>query len=42
MITVPGSSIELLHLEDTKFSEAFNIKIMNNDGMMKSHENEHF
>ena len=31
-----GNSIELLHLEDRKFPEAFKIKIMNNDEMMKS------
>ena len=42
MMTVPGSSIELLHLEDTKFPEVFEIKIMNNDEMMKSHENKDF
>ena len=42
MMTVPGSSIELLHLEATKFPEVFKIKIMNNDEMMKSRENEKF
>ena len=42
MMTVPGSSIELLHLEDRKFPEVFKIKIMNNDEMMKSRENEKF
>ena len=42
MITVPGSSIELLHLEPTKFPEVFKIKIMNNDETMKSRENEKF
>ena len=39
---VSGSSIQLLHLEDRKFPEAFKIKIMNNDEMMKSRENEKF
>ena len=42
MMTVPGSSIELLHLEPTKCSEVFEIKIMNKDEMMKSCENEKF
>ena len=42
MMTVPGSSIELLHLEPTKCSEVFEIKIMNKDEMMKSRENEKF
>ena len=42
MMTVPGSSIELLHLGDTKFSEVFKLKIMNNDEIMKSRENEKF
>ena len=42
MMTVPGSCIELLHLEDTKLPEVFKIKIMNNDEMMKSRENEKF
>ena len=37
---VPGSCTELLHLEDTKFPEVFKIKIMNNDEIMKSYENE--
>ena len=41
-MTVPGSSIELLYLEPTKFPEVFKIKIMNNDEMMKSRENEKF
>ena len=41
-MTVPGSSIELLHLEPTKCSEVFEIKIMNKDEMMKSRENEKF
>ena len=40
MMTVSGSSIELLHLEPTKCSEVFEIKIMNKDEMMKSRENE--
>ena len=39
-MTVPGSSVELLHLEPTKCSEVFEIKIMNKDEMMKSRENE--
>ena len=39
-MTVPESSIELLHLEDTKFPEVFKNKIMNDDEMMKSRENE--
>ena len=42
MMTVPGSSIELLHLEDRKIPEVFKIKIMNNDELMKSRENEKF
>ena len=42
MMIVPGSSIKLLHLADRKFPEAFKIKIMNNDEMMKSRENEKF
>ena len=42
MMTVPGSSVELLHLEPTKCSEVFEIKIMNKDEMMKSRENEKF
>ena len=39
-MTVPESSTELLHLEATKSSEMFKMKIMNNDEMMKSRENE--
>ena len=35
---IPGSSIKLLHLDDRKFPEAIEIKIMNNDEMMKSRE----
>ena len=42
MTTVPGSSIELLHLEERKFPEVFEIKIMINDELMKSRENEKF
>ena len=42
MMTVSVSSIELLHLEARKFPEVFKIKIMNNDEMMKSRENEKF
>ena len=42
MMPVSGSSIELLHLEPTKCSEVFEIKIMNKDEMMKSRENEKF
>ena len=41
-MTVPGSSIELLHLEARKFPEVFKIKIMNNNEMMKSRENGKF
>ena len=42
MMTVPGRSIELLHLEARKFPEVSKIQIMNNDEMMKSRENEKF
>ena len=42
MMTVPESSTDLLHLEATKFPEAFKFKIMSNDEMMKSRENEKF
>ena len=42
MMTVPGSSIKYEHVEPTKCSEVFEIKIMNKDEMMKSRENEKF